>query len=213
MQITNPFGQFMIKYRPRAFSIKLMGRFQIDPLRPSLRKKFLKFTSSAFLFYSALLIPYTISKHAIAQESSRSIALLGIKFQNDHDSQEPTTDAERRRLEGLQERFENQINASGKFKIIHIPETIKTKIAEGQFMGECGGCEISYGKALGSDISAWIVVQKVSNLILNINLYMVDINSQKILLVQSVDIRGNTDESWTRGLNYLLTHHVLNNKK
>jgi hypothetical protein len=80
-------------------------------------------------------------------------------------------------------------------------------------MGECGGCEISYGKALGSDISAWIVVQKVSNLILNINLYMVDINSQKILLVQSVDIRGNTDESWTRGLNYLLTHHVLNNKK
>ena len=46
-----------------------------------------------------------------------------------------------------------------------------------------------------------------------LNLYMVDINSQKILLVQSVDIRGNTDESWTRGLNYLLSHHVLNNKK
>ena len=45
--------------------------------------------------------------------------------------------------------------------------------------------------------------QKVSNLILNINVYMEDAESGKIKFARSVDIRGN-DESWRRGLDYLL---------
>jgi hypothetical protein len=44
----------------------------------------------------------------------------------------------------------------------------------------------------------------VSNLILNINLYIEDERTGKLQFVKSVDIRGNTDESWRRGLNYLL---------
>jgi Protein of unknown function (DUF2380) len=31
-----------------------------------------------------------------------------------------------------------------------------------------------------------------------------------MLFVKSVDIRGNTDESWQRGLDYLLQHYLLN---
>jgi hypothetical protein len=39
-------------------------------------------------------------------------------------------------------------------------------------------------------------VQKVSNLILNINLYMEDVQTGRMEFARSVDIRGNTDESW-----------------
>jgi hypothetical protein len=85
------------------------------------------------------------------------------------------------------------------------------KIAADPSIGECGGCEIDYGRKLGSDLSAWVVVQKVSNLILNINLYIADVKTQKLMLVQSVDIRGNTDQSWARGMNYLIKRHVLTN--
>jgi hypothetical protein len=210
MQVRELLTQVMIKYRSRSYSINVIGLSHINPLFSLLRRSYSKFASLSVLLCFIVIIPLAITKSAQGQESGKVMALLGIKFQNDHMSQEPTTDAELRRLEALKEGFENQINASGKYKVIHVPETIKAKIDSGQFMGECGGCEISYGKAIGSDIGAWIVVQKVSNLILNINLYMVDINSQKPLLVQSVDIRGNTDESWKRGLNYLLSHHVLN---
>jgi Protein of unknown function (DUF2380) len=48
-----------------------------------------------------------------------------------------------------------------------------------------------------------------SNLILNINLYMEDVQSGKIEFARSVDIRGNTEESWRRGLDYMLRHYVL----
>jgi len=52
-------------------------------------------------------------------------------------------------------------------------------------------------------------VQKVSNLILNINVYIEDAQSGRMEFIRSVDIRGNTDESWRRGLDYLLRNYLL----
>jgi len=53
---------------------------------------------------------------------------------------------------------------------------------------------------VGADWPAWGTVQKVSNLILNINVYMEDVATGNLEFVKSVDIRGNTDESWRHGL-------------
>ena len=39
---------------------------------------------------------------------------------------------------------------------------------------------------------------------------MEDAKAKKMLFVKSVDIRGNTDELWQRGLDYLLGHYLLN---
>ena len=74
------------------------------------------------------------------------------------------------------------------------PETMR-EIAAGQNIGDCHGCEVEYGRKLHADLIARIKVQKVSNLILNMNVYMADVASQKMTFVHSVDIRGNTDES------------------
>jgi hypothetical protein len=52
-------------------------------------------------------------------------------------------------------------------------------------------------------------VQKVSNLILNINVYMENVQAGKMEFVKSVDIRGNTDESWRHGLDYMLRHYLF----
>ncbi|MGC2717077.1 MAG: DUF2380 domain-containing protein, partial [Pseudolabrys sp.] len=60
-----------------------------------------------------------------------------------------------------------------------------------------------------ADWAAWGTVQKVSNLILNINVYMEDARTGKLQFVKSVDIRGNSDESWRRGLDYLLRHYLF----
>ena len=46
-------------------------------------------------------------------------------------------------------------------------------------------------------------VQKVSNLILNINIE-VSTAQDEVLYASSVDIRGNTDESWLRGVRRLV---------
>ncbi len=68
----------------------------------------------------------------------------------------------------------------------------------------CNGCEIDIGKALGADRVALCWVQKVSNLILNINMEVHSVATGEILYAKSVDIRGNTDESWLRGVRRLV---------
>ena len=49
----------------------------------------------------------------------------------------------------------------------------------------------------------------MSNLILNINLYIEDVQTGKLKFVKSVDIRGNTDEFWRHGLDYMLRHYLF----
>ena len=47
------------------------------------------------------------------------------------------------------------------------------------------------------------------NLILNLNVYVGDVDTGQMTFIKSVDIRGNTDESWTAGLNYLIRNYML----
>ena len=54
-----------------------------------------------------------------------------------------------------------------------------------------------------------MTVQKVSNLILNMNLYVADPQTGKQTFMKSVDMRGNTDESWSRAMSYLLRNRLL----
>jgi hypothetical protein len=79
---------------------------------------------------------------------------------------------------------------------------------------QCNGCEIDIGKALGAERIALCWVQKVSNLILNINVEVRNVATGDTVYAKSVDIRGNTDETWLRGVRRLVdniqerNHHL-----
>jgi len=137
------------------------------------------------------------------------VAFLGVQFLNDHEGEEPTTGAERARLAALASAFQTKLEATGHYSFVAVPIATQRQIDSGAVIGSCGGCEYQYGVDLKSDRVAWLVVQKVSNLILNLNVYFGDVPSHKLTFVHSVDIRGNTDESWTRGINYLMKNYVL----
>jgi hypothetical protein len=68
----------------------------------------------------------------------------------------------------------------------------------------CNGCELDIAKALGAERVALCWVQKVSNLILNINIEVRSVATGETVYAKSVDIRGNTDESWLRGVRRLV---------
>ena len=144
-----------------------------------------------------------------ALAAPKSVAFLGVQFLNDHEADEPTTDAERARLASIEALFKSKLEASRLYTFKSIPADAAAKIANGAVIGNCGGCEFDYGAEIGAELVAWIVVQKVSNLILNLNVYMADIGAKKMVFVHSVDIRGNTDESWTRGMTYLVKNYLF----
>lgn len=135
------------------------------------------------------------------------IAFLGFALINT--SLEPTTADEERRLRMLGDLLREKLQASGRFDIVPIPPGLQQQIAQGPEIRNCNGCERDYAKSAGADWAAWGTVQKVSNLILNINLYMEDARTGQMQFVKSVDIRGNTDESWRHGLDYMLRHNLL----
>lgn len=74
---------------------------------------------------------------------------------------------------------------------------------------ECYGCDIRMAQELGSDYVMVGEVQKVSNLILSMNLVVKDGETGEFVRGQSVEIRSNTDDSWLRGMRYILKNNIF----
>jgi hypothetical protein len=73
----------------------------------------------------------------------------------------------------------------------------------------CSACVIDLARRPGAQLAVIGWVQKVSNLILNLNAPLLDVAAGRIVAGGSVDIRGNTDESWSRGLTSLVRERLL----
>jgi hypothetical protein len=138
---------------------------------------------------------------------SRRIAFFGFFLINT--SLEPNRPAEEARLQMLNVLLREKLGGSGRFGFVAIPPELQAKAAAGGGIVNCNGCERDLADMVGAEWAAWGTVQKVSNLILNVNLYMEDVQTGKFEFVRSVDIRGNTDESWRHGLDYMLRHYIL----
>ncbi len=69
---------------------------------------------------------------------------------------------------------------------------------------QCYGCDTRMGAELGAEYVLVGEVQKVSNLILDMNLQLRAVPSGDLVAGRSASIRGNTDDSWARGVRYLL---------
>lgn len=136
-----------------------------------------------------------------------TVAFFGFDLINT--SLEPTRPDETARIAMLDGLLRDKLEASGRFKVLAIPPEIQQEVARTSGIRNCNGCERGLARRIGADWAAWGTVQKVSNLILNINLYMEDARTGEMTFVKSVDIRGNTDETWQHGLNYMIRHYLL----
>lgn len=115
---------------------------------------------------------------------------------------------ETQRLALLSKTLRDRLAASGRYSIADLePHASAIKNASPLF--SCNDCVGDLVAKAGAEIGFTGYVQKVSNLILNINVEMWDGKTGKKLKVWSADIRGNTDDSWTKGLNWLLDHRIL----
>jgi hypothetical protein len=113
---------------------------------------------------------------------------------------------EQRRLAALKPRVESFLAGAGEFQPIDIGPV--RKAAEAQNLQACGGCDRRFAHDLGAELSLTGTVQKVSNLILNINMVVRDVASGEVVAAGSADIRSNSDASWFRGLDWLLSHRI-----
>ncbi|BDA86321.1 hypothetical protein Sa4125_38630 [Aureimonas sp. SA4125] len=109
--------------------------------------------------------------------------------------------AQTQRLTLLAPRLRADIDGEANFSIVDV--TPVAEEAGKQVLRKCDKCVLALGKDLGADIVVTGTVQKVSNLILNINAYGHEVATGKLVAQGSADIRGNNDEMWGRGVEAL----------
>jgi hypothetical protein len=191
-----------------------MGISQLRNQMAAKQRDTFKSIAFALSFFAVWMVSFSIfsNDRALAEPNPLRVTFLGVRLQNDNEKLEPTTDAERNRVAMLSNQFTSALVGSGKYTVTPLTDDVRAQVERGQPIGECGGCEATLGKQLGADRVAWVTVQKVSNLILNINVYMADVASDKMTFIKSVDVRGNTDESWSRSMTYLLNNYLLAQK-
>lgn len=114
--------------------------------------------------------------------------------------------AEQARLALLAPRLREWLARDGRYEVVDVaPVTDQAKASN---LEACGGCVPRMASSIGAGLAVTGTVQKVSNLILNVNIYMTDVTTKKRIAAMSTDIRSNSDESWLRGLDWLLEHRL-----
>ncbi len=146
---------------------------------------------------------------AVAPAKADAPKIIVFDFYFDNTSLEPTSAAETARLKSVSDQLRAGLTKSGRYDVISGSDTKLTSVPN---FSQCADEQMTAAKKAGATLAACGWVQKVSNLILNLNLVIEDVKTGKALQGGSIDIRGNTDKSWDRGLQYLLKEHVLQTK-
>ncbi len=162
---------------------------------------------------SACLAASLLPMYAVAQSPNpKSAAVMDFDLVNemkDYDSAEMTA-AQENRLKMISDELRREFTQRDLYRVVDNAKAsdLIAKIKVTYNLHECQGCEIEIGKALEVDriVIAW--VQKVSNLILNLNIEVKDVATGRTVYNKSVDLRGNTDVSWMRGIRYMVNSIV-----
>jgi len=157
----------------------------------------------ATLISLMLLLPD--SAHAEAPKAAVfDFELLDTSLQGEMDGARAD---EQQRLIRTGEQIRKGLADSGKFTVLDIAPV--NDAAHAANLQACGGCDVDLAQKLGADLAITGVVQKVSNLILSLNIYLRDAHTGQLVISMSADFRGNTDESWQRTASYLLRNRLL----
>lgn len=134
--------------------------------------------------------------------ASAQSALLVLDFEFIEEMRDPrTVEADQNRLQLANAELREQLGACLLFSIVD-PASAEAAItlarSRVQYLHRCNGCGEEIGRAANVRYVLLPWVQKVSNLILNINAEIHDAENDKVVAVRSVDLRGNTDRGWLR---------------
>jgi hypothetical protein len=110
------------------------------------------------------------------------------------------------RIEMVSNTLREQLRDTQRYQVADMAPaaSLITQLGASQDLNACADCARQVGRKLGVEQVGRCWVQKVSNLILNINLNVEDVASGTTVFQRSVDIRGNTDLSWRHGATELV---------
>ncbi|GLH77309.1 hypothetical protein SSBR45G_22170 [Bradyrhizobium sp. SSBR45G] len=156
------------------------------------------------LLASVVLISATSARAEPPKVAVFDFELIDTSLQGE--VQGPRQD-EQARLAHAAEQLRSALQDSGRFRVVDIAPI--NDAAHNSNLQACGGCDVKLASDIGADLALTGTVQKVSNLILNMNIYLRDAHTGQPVAAMTADMRGNTDESWTRTMAWLIRNRLL----
>lgn len=181
------------------------------PFRPRTRRPA---AAGPVRFAMAALLGLLMAAGAAATAAAEPIRVVVFPFELVDTSQEGESGVradQQARLAMLTDELAKMLVASGRYEVVAIDPVRADYDRLGPMRG-CNGCDIDLAKALGAKQGMVGIVQKVSNLILDVALYVRDVETGRVVQVAKTSIRGNTDESWLRGLRFVVENRILAEK-
>jgi hypothetical protein len=154
-----------------------------------------------------LVLVATLSATAAHAADKDKIAVFDFQLANL--AQLPPTEADKARLPRLSDQLREKLQESGRFEVVPLTDAVKQDVAKAPELRNCNGCAADFAKPLGVKYAVTGEIQKVSDLILNINVYFKEVGSSKPETAYSVDIRGDNDLSFDHGVRYLVKNSIL----
>lgn len=172
-----------------------------------------RFTALTFTAICSIFLAGAASNAAIA-DAPKKIAVFNFDLIDD--SQEGEMNGvradETQRLVLISDELRRLLKADGRYEAVDL-SSIAADIERLKPMYKCNHCEDELARKVGADYVMIGTVQKVSNLILNLNLYVKDVKADKIIKGMSSDIRSNSDDSWMHGVRYVVKNQLLADKQ
>jgi Protein of unknown function (DUF2380) len=172
------------------------------PGGPDIRLRRLRVWAALLLFS---LVPWTAATADPVKLAVFDFELIDTSLEGEVSG--PRED-EQNRLQMISDLLRTKLAESGRYSIAELGP-LRDKIDGAGYRYNCNGCVTDLAAAAGAEQAITGTVQKVSNLILNINVYLWDVKTGEQTGGTSVDIRGNTDESWSRGVSYIVRNRIL----
>ncbi len=141
-----------------------------------------------------------------ASASLPTLAALDFELVDDQDNP-ATAPATQRRVTEATAQLREELSENRLYRLQNLQpaDALLARLrAQQAYLYRCNDCAAQVGKLLGVDLVMVSWVQKVSELILNVNVQIYDVAAGRVVFSKSVDLRGNTDTSWRRAVHYLV---------
>ena len=162
---------------------------------------------SKTLLTALMIVLGMLSVPATAQDRSAAIFDFELTDTSRDNQLAPHSAELRTRTAEVSERLRKRLAESGQFVIVDIAPVAKE--AQASNLQSCGGCDISLASKLGADLAITGMVHKMSDLILRMMILVRDARTGAVLAVAQASMRGDTDETWTRTLDWLVRNRLL----
>jgi hypothetical protein len=152
----------------------------------------------------ALLIVLLIP--AMPAYAATRAAVFEIELQDT--SGEQSTPAQANRILTTTEALRRELAETGKYEIVDLSADSE-RISKLGFQRSCVTCFVDIARDRGAEVAVFSTVNKVSTLILSMEIKVLSVATGKEMVRGTADIRGDNDRAWLRGMEWLVQHRIV----